>query len=241
VLVAAAVVPTPPLLIPEVAAGSAARDTDLRTAAVASVGQVLGAGADQVVVVGEAPATGPLSGEPDWHPFGLRLPRPEQRLPLAHGVGAWLLGQAGCMLQIEHVGVAADTTPQGCAALGRALTAGRRTALLACGDGTARRDEKAPGHFSPAAAGFDERVDAALRAGDPAGLLALDAEEAAELWVAGRPAWQVLAGAAEGCSWDAEVTYAAEPYGVHYVVATWLPREDWSSGGSLGDRLGPFA
>ena len=223
-LVSAAVVPVPPLLVPEVAAGSAARDDDLRTAALAAVHRVLAAGPDRVLVVGEAAATGPLDGEPDWHPFGLRFPRPPARLPLAHGIGAWLLGQVGCTLPVEHLGVGPDTPPEQCASLGRRLADGdARTALLACGDGTARRGEKAPGHFSRAAAGFDSRVDAALRTGDPAGLLALDADEARELWVAGRPAWQVLAGAAGGGAWDADVSYAAEPYGVHYVVATWLP------------------
>jgi hypothetical protein len=136
-----------------------------------------------------------------------------------------LLRKVGCSLPVEHLGVAAGAEPRACAALGRALAAGQRTALLVCRDGTARRDEKAPGHFSPTAAEFDERVDAALRAGDPTGLLALDVDEPAQLWVAGRPAWQVRAGAALGGRWDAQVTYAAQPYGVHYVVATWLATE----------------
>jgi hypothetical protein len=224
-LAAAAVVPTPPLLVPEVAAGSAERDADLRAAALDAVARALGAGPERVVVVGAAPVTGPLSGEPDWHRFGVRTPRPVRPLPLPHGIGAWLLGQLSCSLPVEHVGVAAAAGTEECAALGRELATGPRTALLVCGDGTAHRDEKAPGHFSPAAAAFDEKVDAALRAGDPAGLLALEAGDAEELWVAGRPAWQVLAGAADGGRWDAEVTYAAEPYGVHYVVATWLTLE----------------
>jgi aromatic ring-opening dioxygenase LigB subunit len=98
-------------------------------------------------------------------------------------------------------------------------------ALLVCGDGSARRDEKAPGHFSPAAAAFDERIDAALGGGNPTALLTVRPDEAAALWVGGRPAWQVLAGAAEVGRWDAEITYAAEPYGVHYIVATWLAAE----------------
>lgn len=222
-LIAAAVVPTPPLLVPEVAAGSAGRDQDLRDAALAAVRRLLDPRPDRVVVVGEASTTGPLDGEPDWHPYGVRAPRPARSLPLANGIGAWLLQQQGADVAVEHLGVAADLPADACATLGRALAADpRRTALLACGDGTATRDEKAPGSFSPAAAAFDARLDTALRAGDPAGLLGLGVEEARELWVAGRPAWQVLAGAAEGASWDAEVTYAAEPYGVHYVVATWL-------------------
>jgi|tagenome__1003787_1003787.scaffolds.fasta_scaffold20845222_2 hypothetical protein len=224
-LVAAAVVPTPPLMVPEVAAGSAERDADLRSAALNAVARVLASRPERVVVVGEAPATGPLSGEPDWHRFGVRVPRPDRPLPLPHGIGAWLLGQLSCSLPVEHLGVAAGAGTEEYAALGRELADSAQTALLACGDGTARRDEKAPGHYSPAAAGFDERIDAALRAGDPASLLALDAEEAEELWVGGRPSWQVLAGAAEGGRWDAEVSYSGEPYGVHYVVATWLARE----------------
>jgi hypothetical protein len=64
VLVAAAVVSTPPLLVPEVAAGSAERDADLRATAVAAVGRLLATGPDRLVVVGEAATTGPLSGEP---------------------------------------------------------------------------------------------------------------------------------------------------------------------------------
>ena len=228
-LLAAAVVPTPPLLVPEIAAGSAARDEDLRAAALAAEDAVLATGPDRVVVVGEATSTGHLAGQPDWHPFGVPLPRPRPAsgLPLAHGIGAWLLGQRGCAVPIEHLGVAPDTSPLECAELGRRLSGeDSRTALLACGDGSARRNEKAPGHFSPAAAGVDATVAAALAAGDATPLLELGVEDARELWIAGRTAWQVLAGAAGSDRWDAEVSYSGAPYGVHYVVATWLRRRN---------------
>src|SRR3954463_2765309 len=148
-LVAAAVVPTPPLLVPEVAAGAADRDADLRIAALDAVARVLATGPERVVVVGQAPATGPLSGTPDWHRFGVRVPRPDRPLPLPLGIGAWLLGRLECSLPVEFLGVAAGSAPEDCAALGRGVAAGPRTALLVCGDGTARRDEKAPGHLSP--------------------------------------------------------------------------------------------
>jgi hypothetical protein len=39
--------------------------------------------------------------------------------------------------------------------------------------------------------------------------------------VAGRASWQVLAGAAEGGTWSARVTFDDAPYGVTYLVATW--------------------
>ena len=49
-------------------------------------------------------------------------------------------------------------------------------------DGTAKRTEKAPGHFDPRAESFDDSVDAALRNGDPDGLLALDEAAQRRLW-----------------------------------------------------------
>ena len=55
----------------------------------------------------------------------------------------------------------------------------------------------------------------------PQTLLALDPALSDELLVAGRAPWQVLAGAADGGSWSAAVTYDAAPYGVTYLVATW--------------------
>ena len=68
-------------------------------------------------------------------------------------------------------------------------------------------------------------MTSALAACDTETLLALDVDLATELLVAGRSAWQVLAGAidASGGTWAGSVTYADAPYGVQYTVATWLP------------------
>ena len=220
-LVAAAVVPTPPLLVPEVAGGSADRDADLRAACDAAVATLTGC--ERLVVVGSAPVTGRADGGWDWRGFGVASPAepPRVRLPLALAVGTWLLERAGATAAVH--GVAAGASPQECADLGAALVADGATGLLVCGDGSARRDEKAPGHLDPRAAGFDAQAEAALLAGDPEALLALDPELAADLLAAGRAPWQVLAGAAAGRRWQADVTYAAAPYGVGYLVATWAP------------------
>ena len=43
-----------------------------------------------------------------------------------------------------------------------------------------------------------------------------------ELFVAGRAAWQVLAGAASRCPFAAGLRYAAAPFEVSYYVATWV-------------------
>jgi hypothetical protein len=68
-------------------------------------------------------------------------------------------------------------------------------------------------------------VNDALAAADVDALLGLDVDVAAELMVAGRTPWQVMAGAvaATGGRWAGTVSYADAPYGVGYTVATWLP------------------
>jgi hypothetical protein len=98
-----------------------------------------------------------------------------------------------------------------------------RVALLAMGDGTARRGVKAPGYLDPRAEPYDARAVDALRRGSPSALLRLDPEEGRDLLVAGRAAWQVLAGAARSveASVDAELLAEDARYGVCYVVASW--------------------
>ncbi|HKT00116.1 MAG TPA: hypothetical protein VJT31_11340, partial [Rugosimonospora sp.] len=69
---------------------------------------------------------------------------------------------------------------------------------------------------------FDATVAKALAEVDVAALRALDPVLAAQLMVAGRAPWQVLAGAAgSGAGLSGEVMYAAAPYGVAYTVAVW--------------------
>jgi hypothetical protein len=62
-------------------------------------------------------------------------------------------------------------------------------------------------------------VERAVGAGDLGALLDLDPDLAADLQAAGRPAWQVLAGAAHGLPCTARVRYADAPFGVSYLVA----------------------
>jgi hypothetical protein len=73
---------------------------------------------------------------------------------------------------------------------------------------------------------------AAARAGaDGDALLAIDPALAEQLWCAGRPAWQVLAGlvATDGRRWSGDLRYDEAPYGVGYLVATLAPTGDGES------------
>ena len=71
------------------------------------------------------------------------------------------------------------------------------------GDGSARRSASAPGYLDERAAPFDAAVEQAVRDGDLPALAALDPDLARDLLAAGRPAWQVLAGALPAAAPDA--------------------------------------
>jgi hypothetical protein len=221
-------------LVPDVAAGAAAETEELRRACRAAVGHLYDASADQLVVVGNGPipgtadptATGSLAGYgvPVRVGLGARPGDGPSKLPLSVTIGTWLLREAGFSGQLHARVVTDNATPTECTELGARIAAfPGRTALLVMGDGSARREARSPGYLDDRAVPFDQSVADALGKGDPAALAALDPAEATELTVAGRAPWQVLAGAAAGQQWRADLLYAAAPYGVGYFVASWVP------------------
>jgi hypothetical protein len=217
-LVAAAVCPHPPALVPAVAPAYAAELADLLAACDVAVsalsGPVAVVGADTVTRWLAPPYGGSFApwGEPVEVGKG-------DGLPLSLLVGVWLLDRQG-VAPARMLAVAADEVPDACAALGAQIAADGPVALLVMGDGSARRGERAPGYADPRAEAFDASVAAALAAGDPAGLAALDPGLARDLLAAGRAPWQVLAGAA-GAPMRATLRFADAPYGVGYFVASW--------------------
>jgi hypothetical protein len=217
------------LIVPALASGAAAELDDLRAACDAALASLLAVDADLLVVVGDAPATGPFpSGA--WGSLAsygvdasVGAPDGPPTLPLSLTIGRWLLDrQESAPAEPVLFGVSADADATRCASLGAALAdRAPRVAMLVMGDASARRSLKGPGYLDERAAPYDQAVARALAAADTAALLALDPARSGELLVAGRAAWQLLAGAAEGGSWTAAVTYDEAPYGVTYLVATW--------------------
>ncbi len=220
-LVEAVVVPSPPLLVPEIAGGSAPADADLRAAVRSAVAELL-AGKEHVVVVGAAAATGPVDGGWDWRPFGVAARGPGTGpLPLALAMGAWLLDDIDPGRGRDLFGVAPSEEPEACGRLGAELVRDRDIRLLVVGDGTARRSEAAPGHLDLRAEAYDAQAEQALAVADPARLLGLSAGRGRELLAAGRAPWQVLAGAAAGQRFHGDLLWSGAPYGVTYLVARW--------------------
>jgi hypothetical protein len=245
VVSAIAFCPSPPLLVPELAAGAAVELDPLRAACQEAVRRLLAACPDEVVVIGTGPgdarfppgSTGTLAG------YGVPVtatlpgapPRPAS-LPLPLTLGAWLL--AGVDVPCSAVSVGPGAHP---------LDLPDRPAVLVMGDGSARRSERAPGYVDDRAAGFDAAVAEALATGDAAALRNLDPVLGAELLAAGVPAWRAVGrmltageraqvptaaaraagGTADrsgGGTYDAELLHADAPYGVGYLVATWVAR-----------------
>ncbi|MFF2197190.1 class III extradiol dioxygenase subunit B-like domain-containing protein [Streptomyces sp. NPDC058157] len=234
-LVAAAVCPAPPLLVPEVAAGAAAELDGARTACSDALAVLAASRPDVLVVVGscdDADHQGPYpqGSRGSFHGFGVdaevRLGEGEEGprlLPAPLAVGAWLLGRARWgAAPVEGLAVADSLEAARCLETGRELAAAdERVALLVMGDGSACRTLKAPGYLDERAAAFDTAAGRALGSADTDALAALDPVLAAELQAAGRAPWQVLAGAAEGAGLGGRLLYEDAPYGVGYFVAAW--------------------
>ena len=229
-LIAAAVCPHPPLLVPEVTGAHDPGTRDLRRLRAAcreAVAVLLGAAPDLLVVVGGAGQTAeypPAAGGSlrDFAvPFAVGS---DPVLPLSLTIGKWLLaGAAPEGPAAAWWGVASGAATADCLNLGEKLAAlAPRVALLVMGDGPGRRARGVPGAADPGADRYDDQVTAALAAADPGALAALEPGYDEELFVAGRAAWQVLAGAASRGLFAADLRYAAAPFEVSYYVATWV-------------------
>ena len=222
-IVSAALCPSPPLLASELT-GRADILPDLKAACAAAISHLLAATPDVIAVAGAGAdtATWDPSDRLDLSAYApLAEARGKPGLPLALGIGALLLDEAGYAGPriLQAVDESAPTAD--CLRLGRDLAAeAPRMALLAVGDGSTRRGPAAPGYLDERAIPFDDAVRQAVRDGDMAALARLDPDLARDLMATGRAAWQVLAGAFAGARPTTEISYAADPFGVAYLVAT---------------------
>ena len=248
-LAAAAVCPHPPLLVPELTgaaglrgagspaeAGPGRRAGDagdladlgvLRAACDAAVAGLTGARPDLIVVVGGAAATAAYDGSAagSLRDFGVdyAVGAGEPVLPLSLTLGSWLLRRAGADLGRTRLQAVARATPAaGCLRLGAEIARkAPRVAVLAMGDGPARWAVGIKGAADPDAERYQAEVAAALAGGDPARLARLAPALDDELVIAGRAAWQVLAGAAAGRRLRGQLRCALTRYEVGYLVASW--------------------
>lgn len=243
--VAAAVLPHPPLLVPELAGAAAPELAPLRAACHEALSTVVAA-ADLAILIGDGPvwAVPAPSAPGSFRPYGAgvdvalptlvdldlpALPPPAQLtdLPLSLAVAAHVLEDLDRPpARLFAATVPRSLGPLAAAAIGHLLaTTTARFGLVVMADLSACRTERAPGAFHPDAADFDARVADAFRTGTPQRLLALDPTQSADLLVTGRAPLQVLAGAFDQTRSGVRgrVLYEGAPYGVGYLVALLTP------------------
>ena len=224
------IMPSAPVLVPELAGSAAAELADLE-AAVREVAGLLpprwiAVGTGSVDCVVDSNAVGTFAGFGVDVPVRLSPPRgtpPEvSDLPLCALMAGWVRGQtepeASVQVRVYRGDRAADTA----LACGRKLRAEidlepDLIGVLIIADGANTLTPAAPGGYRPDDVDAQLVLDDALASGDVAALTRLPEQ------VRGRVAFQVLAGLTEPGPRSAKELYRAAPYGVGYFAGVWQP------------------
>jgi hypothetical protein len=228
VLNAIAIVPSAPVMVPELAGAAAAEVADLRAAVLAAASSLprrwiaVGAGSADATIgpdrvgtfagygvdvrVALSPAEGALSGE----------------LPLCALIAGWLRAHASPQAHAEVRIYASEHTADAALDRGRLLRAELDEAadpvgVLIVADGAHTLTPPAPGGYEPESIPVQHALDEALGSGDIPALTRLPAT------IVGRVAYQVLAGLAEPAPRSAKELYRGAPYGVGYFAGVWQP------------------
>ncbi|MFD4675165.1 hypothetical protein ACFWNN_35935 [Lentzea sp. NPDC058450] len=219
----AAVVPHPPLLVPELVSGAALETESVRAATLAAAGKLPGPWiAVAVGDGGRATYAPPLSGSFLGYGVDVRASLggdvpPDATIPLPVLITAWL--RERCAVEVSRVElVPRDLPVSDCVSFGQQLAA-EDCGLLILGDGSTRHGPRSPGADDERSGPFDSLVHSSLAGADVDGLLGLDVALAAELGAQGRAAWQVLAGVPG--PWVCSSAEFFAPFGVGYHVAVW--------------------
>jgi hypothetical protein len=226
VLSAIAIVPSAPVMIPELASGAAGELAQLRQA-VFSAAEALppswiavGVGTGDVVL-GPGSA-GTFAGYGADRRAALSPDAgPPTELPLCALITGWIRGEvaSGARAQVRVYDAGHDVDA--------ALASGRRLrveidqaadpiGVLVVADGAHTLTPPAPGGYDPDSIPAQAALDHALAAGDAAALTRLTDG------IVGRVAYQVLAGLIPAPGFAMEL-YRGAPYGVGYFAGVWKP------------------
>lgn len=227
-LSAIALVPSAPVLVPELAGAAGAEVADLVAATVAAAALL----PDRWVIIGTGPADEEFG--PDaagtFAGFGVDVrvrlapehgDEPEPRaLPVCALLGAWVRGQAQPQASARVRVYRCDHDVDAALRRGRELRAEidrlpEPIGVLVVADGANTLTPAAPGGHDPDNAPAQQALDDALAGGDVPALIDLPPQ------ILGRVAFQVLAGLAEPGPRSAKELYRGAPYGVGYFAGAW--------------------
>lgn len=227
---AIAIIPSAPVLVPELAGAAAAELADLRAAVFAAATALPACW----VAVGAGPAADHDTVFPPdlvgtFAGFGVdvavrlsrRAHRPAQ-LPLCALLAGWVRDQVRPDAQVWVHTCAADAEPAAAAARGAALRAEierspEPTGVLVLADGANTLTPAAPGGYRPADLEVQQALDDALGRGDAGALTALPPQ------VVGRAGLAMLAGLVGRGPQAAKELYRGAPFGVGYFAGVWQP------------------
>jgi hypothetical protein len=225
VLSAIAIVPSAPVMVPELASTAAAELNDLRDAVFAAAASL----PPRWIAVGVGPGDeiiGPdRAGTFAGYGVDLRVAlspgaTDSGELPLCALVTGWLRGEVDQRASAEVRVLPGDLDDDAALDHGRRLRteidgAGDAVGVLIVADGVHTLTPPAPGGYDPDSLPVQAALEDALAGGDAAALARVPSA------VVGRVAFQALAGL--GTPRSAKELYRGAPYGVGYFAGVWHP------------------
>lgn len=229
VLSAIAIVPSAPVMVPELAAGAAPELADLRDAVFTAAAGLpsrwiaVGVGRSDRVIGPHHAGTFAGYGVDLRVTLSAEAAGDPVALPLCALIAGWVRGAARADASVEVRVFAEDHGVDAALAGGERLRAeideaGDPVGVLVVADGANTLTPAAPGGFDPDSVPAQAALDDALAGGQTAPLTRLP--EA----VVGRVAYQALAGLAGTGPRSAKELYRGAPYGVGYFAGLWQPR-----------------
>jgi hypothetical protein len=228
VLSAIAIVPSAPVLVPELAGAAVAEVADLAAATLAAAALLperwvaIGTGPDDVVLGPGAVGTFAGFGVDVRVRLSPEIDTPPTALPLCALMAAWMRGQVQPTATAEVRVYRTDHDADSALNIGRHLRAEidqlpEPIGVLVVADGANTLTPAAPGGYHPENADAQAALDDALAGADIAALRGLPQQ------ILGRVTFQVLAGLAEPGPRSAKELYRGAPYGVGYFAGAWQP------------------
>jgi hypothetical protein len=226
-LTAIAIIPSAPVLVPQLAGAATDELTDLRQAVFAAAsalpGRWLAVGVGDADEEVGARAAGTFAGYGVDVRAGLSPDTDDVRdLPLSALVTAWVRAEVRPSASAEVRVFARHHSADDVLRYGRELRSvvddsDEPVGVLLVADGANTLTPRAPGGHDPDSVAVQSALDDALAAGDVAALSRLPSS------ITGRVAWQVLAGLAGAPPRYVKELYRGAPFGVGYFAGVWQP------------------